>query len=246
MKHLKDIVVESFFDNEIDDSKQFEDSVKDEIKQFLGDNYKGRCSISKNPDADGNYIVNSKSNIEIKNKKITSLTNGCFVWGEVGGDFDCSECMSLTSLEGAPKKVGGSFECLNCHSLKSLEGAPKEVGWFFDCEKCDTLTSLKGAPEKVGAHFYCNSCDSLESLEGAPKEVGGVFVCAFCKSLTSLEGVPEKISGKFDCSGCQSLTSLKGAPKKVNGEFDCRGCKVQFTEDDVRKVTAVIGPHIKY
>ena len=59
MKHLKDLVVESIFDDEHSDPKQFENSIKEEIKQFLKDNYVGasRCKISKKPNKDGNNIV---------------------------------------------------------------------------------------------------------------------------------------------------------------------------------------------
>ena len=75
---------------------------------------------------DGN-VINSKGSIFIRN---TDLINGKlpFKFGRVDGDFDCSECTSLTSLDGAPQKVGGDFRCSDCPSLKSLEGAPQEVG----------------------------------------------------------------------------------------------------------------------
>ena len=55
---------------------------------------------------------------------------------KVGKDFDCSECTSLKSLNGASKKVGGSFRCNSNKYLTSLEGAPKEVGDRFYCYDC--------------------------------------------------------------------------------------------------------------
>ena len=143
---------------------------------------------------------------------------------KVGGKFDCSNCKSLTSLEGAPKEVGGKFDCSNCKSLTSLEGAPKEVGGIFSCYDCKSLTSLKGAPQKIGGDFDCSGCKSLASLEGSPKEVGRDFNCAICTSLTSLEGAPQKVGRDFDCPDCTSLTSLKGAPQKVDGNFGCSEC----------------------
>ena len=179
MKHLKDIIVESFFDYEIDSSK-FTKTIEKEIKQFLKDNYKGRYSISKNPDTDGKYVVDSKGNIEIKNKNITNLTNGCFVWGKVDGKFDCSYCGSLTSLEGAPEKVGGDFVCYWCTSLTSLKGAPEKVGGKFDCCDCVSLTSLEGIPEEIDWDFICRECKSLTSLKGAPEKVDGYFICYDC------------------------------------------------------------------
>ena len=57
---------------------------------------------------------------------------------KIGGNFNCSYCNSLTSLEGSPKEVGGYFNCSRCPSLTSLEGAPKEVGGEFACYNCGT------------------------------------------------------------------------------------------------------------
>ena len=95
----------------------------------------------------------------------------------------------------------------------------KEVGGLFGCAYCNSITSLKDAPEKVGGNFYCHNCKSLNSLEGAPKE----------------------ISGRFVCKDCPSLESLEGAPEKVLKYFDCRNCGVQFTVNDVKKVSNVTG-----
>ena len=133
MKNLKDYIKESILGDweDIDVTKD----IKSEIKQFLKDNYKGRFSITL---VGGKYIVNSKKNVEIKNKKVTSLTNGMFEFGKVGGDFDCMYCNSLKSLEGAPKEVGRDFDCRDCYSLTSLEGAPEKVGGDFICRFCSS------------------------------------------------------------------------------------------------------------
>ena len=40
---------------------------------------------------------------------------------KVGGDFSCSLCHLLASLEGAPEKVGGDFYCVYCTSLPKSE-----------------------------------------------------------------------------------------------------------------------------
>ena len=191
--------------------------IKDEIEAFLKENYKGSIKISNFPNKDGKYEVSSSTNIEVKNKKIASLTNEYFVWVEVDRHFDCSYCNKLTSLKGAPKVVGGGFSCSGCSFLESLEGAP----------------------EKVGSDFYCSYCDSLKSLEGAPKEVGGDFYCSRCNSLKSLEGAPEKVPLSFSCNNCQSLKTLEGAPKKVGAIFHCSNCAGKFTIKDVKKVSNV-------
>ena len=220
MINLKNYIIESIFD--IDDNiDNMDESIKDQIKQFLNDNFTNasKCKISEKPNKDGKFEVLVNGNVEVKDKNLTSLTNDIFIWTNIKGNFICDYCNSLTSLEGAPKEVGG----------------------FFDCEGCQLLTSLKGAPKKVGNDFYCNNCNSLTSLKGAPEKVGRDFDCFNCNSLTSLEGAPKEVRGDFSCFNCNSLTSLEGAPKEVGGDFYCRNCKGEFIEEDVKKVSNVKG-----
>ncbi len=173
MKNLKEYIIEGIFDT---DEDTIDKNIKDQIKQFLKDNFKGysSCKISRKPNKDGKYEVSSSKNIKVKNYKITSLTNGLFIWTTVDSDFNCKGCSSLTSLEGSPNRVGRDFNCSWCESLKSLEGAPKNVGGGFNCSWCRSLKSLEGAPKEVG-NFDCYRCVSLTSLEGAPEKVGGSF-----------------------------------------------------------------------
>ena len=195
MRNLKEYIIESIFDIE-DNIDNIDESIKEQIKQFLKDNFKGysSCKISDKPNKDGKYEVSSKGDVVVvKKKSITSLTNGLFIWTTVDKDFKCAFCDLLTSLEGAPKNVGGTFNCIYCNSL----------------------TSLKGSPEKVGGKFNCNGCDSLTSLEGAPKEVDGSFYCYNCKLLKSLKGLPKKIGGDFDCSD-NDMKFTKNDIKKVS------------------------------
>ena len=145
----------------------------------------------------GVYIVHCDRHVYVKNEKIEKLTDG-FMWGEVKGNFDCTQCSNLKSLEGAPEKVGRNFYCGGCNSLTSLEGAPKEVGEDFYCKNCPNLTSLEGAPKKVGGSFSCSYCKALRTLKGAPEEVGGNFYCYYCDRLESLKGTPKKVR-KIEC-----------------------------------------------
>ena len=110
--------------------------------------------------------------------------------------------------------IRGNFDCSSNH-LSSLRGCPREVGGYFYCSD-NNLTSLEGSPEKVKEGFYCGS-NQLTSLEGAPREVD-----------------------EFYCNNNQ-LTSLEGAPREVGGDFYCSNNKVQFTEEDVRKVCSING-----
>ena len=234
MKHLKDIVVESFFDDElVDDSKHLEKTVKEEIKRFLKENYKGgsRCRISRKPNEDGKYVVDCKGVLYVSNLSMERLTTDTFIFGEISDSFNISRTRNLTSLEGAPKKVGGSFYCNDCTSLTSLEGAPEEVEETFSCSWCNSLTNLKGAP-KTCHSFLCYDCESLTSLEGAPEEVSGDFYCNSCKKLTSFKGAPKKIGANFRASGCVGIKkSTVGFPKEIGGDVDVSDCGFQSHMD---------------
>jgi hypothetical protein len=145
--------------------------------------------------------------------------------------------MNLTALPIKFDVVDGNFNCSH-NQLTSLEGAPSNVGGYFDCID-NQLTSLEGAPSSVSDTFNCNH-NKLTSLEGAPSTVGGGFNCSN-NQLTSLEGAPSTVGGcGFDCQRNQ-LTSLVGAPTNVSGGFYCYDNKVQFTKEDVRKVSNVKG-----
>ena len=149
MKSLK----ESIFDD-------VEDIVNDDtvlIEQFLKDNY----IIDGSYDINGN-VVDVKGHAIVKNEKIESLTNGLFRFGTVNGNFYCTGCPKLKSLEGAPELVGGRFDCTKCMGLKSLEGAPRKVALSFVCVDCPNLKSLKGAPKEVGWSLDCRNCKNLK------------------------------------------------------------------------------------
>ena len=236
---------ESFdFDSDEDEDFNFDDIIESHrYKKFLEDNYNIR-SVIRPYKKDGKLFIDIDGNVKVKNEKLTSLTNGQFCFGKVRGHFDCNDCKSLTSLEGAPEKVGGNFYCFNCESLKSLEGAPKKVGGCFSFYNCKSLTSLEGAPREMSGGFYCERCSSLKSLDGAPKEVGGDFDCNKCISLTSLKGAPKEVGGDFDCSWCESLKTLEGAPSKVGGNFKCHCCK-SLTSIDFPTTTKIKGEIIR-
>ena len=124
MKNLKEYIVEGIFDT---DEDTIDKNIKDQIKQFLKDNFRGAssCKISRKPNADGKYEVFSSKDIIVKNEKITSLTNGMFVLTTVSGGFSCSWCKSLTSLKGAPKKVNGPFSCWACSIAFTIDDVKK-------------------------------------------------------------------------------------------------------------------------
>ena len=197
MKSLR----ESLLDNNL--VNKTDELIKDNIKQFLKNTYTGsaNCEISEYPNKDDKYEVSSTKNIEVTNYNITSLTNGSFVWIEVRGDFNCSGCSSLKSLEGAPKEVGKDFECPGCSSLKSLKGAPEKVGGSFYCSRCNSLTSLEGAPEKVRKNFNCSMCNSLIYCSISER----LSRNAFATSVSKCEPLSSAIIANALSSGIGSL-----------------------------------------
>ena len=138
------------------------------IEDFLKENYKiyGDYTIKE---TNNKFVVDVKGRVQVKNKDITSLTNGAFEFGSAGSDFYCSYCTKLTSLEGAPKKVSGHFCCNDCKSLTSLKYAPQEVGETFNCSYCKSLKTLEGAPKKVGDDFICYYCGAQFTEEYVKK-----------------------------------------------------------------------------
>ena len=132
MKNLKEYIIEGIFDIE-DNIDNIDESIKEEIKQFLKDNFAraSLCKISDKPNNDGKYEVSSAGYIIVKNYKITSLTNGLFIWATVDSDFNCETCNSLTSLEGAPKEVRSGFYCVKC-------------GRYFTQEDVKKVSNIKG------------------------------------------------------------------------------------------------------
>ena len=164
MKSLKEYIAEGLLDR----VKNKEVDHKILIEEFLKENYKiyGTYTIKE---TNNKFVVDVKGRIMVKNRDITSLTNGVFEFGSAGSDFYCSYCTKLTSLEGAPQKVGGHFCCNDCKSLISLEGAPKEVGESFNCSYCKELKTLKYAPQKVGDDFICYYCGAQFTKDDVKK-----------------------------------------------------------------------------
>src|SRR5271157_1198449 len=64
--------------------------------------------------------------------------------------------------------------------------------------------------------------------------VFGFFWCDG-NQLTSLVGCPSNVGDDFDCNYNQ-LTSLEGCPFSVGDSFYCYDNKIQFTEEDVKKL----------
>ena len=83
--------------------KERKDDEANRIQEFI-DNQPGSEYIYITDD----NVINSKKSIVISD---TDLINGKlpFKFGRVDKNFICSNCPSLTSLEGAPPEVGGEI-----------------------------------------------------------------------------------------------------------------------------------------
>lgn len=135
MKDLKDILLEASL-LDIDDtlSVTSDDIRRKAVEKFIKDNYNvvaPGAKISAKPNKDDKFEVSAKGMVRIRHDKkrdLTSLTNGDFIWTEIGGKFDISYMDNLETLKGAPKDVGGSLYLQNCPKLKSLEGFPESIG----------------------------------------------------------------------------------------------------------------------
>lgn len=141
-------------------------------------------------DFDDSGQVSVPGNLTFKDK---SFTHFPIHFAPIQGNFDCSDCLNLVSLEGAPQRVEGSCYLNNCIHL----------------------TSLRGGPTWVGKDLDCILCTRLESLEGAPIFIGGTLNCFYCSRLLSLSGAPEKIPGDFLIHGCLGPPTLQNDSKIV-------------------------------
>jgi hypothetical protein len=130
-----------------------------------------------------------------------------------------------------------NFSNQNLKSLKDIGIQFRNVDGDFWCSY-NQLTSLEFAPKSVRGDFWCTD-NQLTTLKGAPKSVGRNFYCSN-NQLTTLEGAPSSVGGDFNCN-YNLLTTLEFAPESVRGTFNCIDNKVQFTKEDVKKVSAVKG-----
>lgn len=107
------------------------------------------------------------------NSELTSLENFPL---KVSGTVDIQKSFKLKSLKGCSQIINGNFNCTSCTSLISLEGGPKQVNGCYICN--DTaISDLKGAPKEIRNGYFECSFNTLTSLEGIPSYIGGHFFC---------------------------------------------------------------------
>ena len=255
MKTLRNILEASLLDD-IEDTLSTGDVKVPHtlIQEYLEDNYRGKWTISKNPDKDGKFIVNSRGEVHHKGHS-NRLTNEMFKWGKVKKfiikfpyhleslkgcpkeveEFQCIRTERLKTLEGGPEICKGDYLIQHSSSLESLKGAPKKIGGTFDCQNCCKLKSLEGGPKEVTNKYNCRLCFNLKNLNGGPDYVGNIFDCCECDNLESLEGGPKEVL-HFWCNFCPKLKSLKGAPKIVKGSFTADHTGIEKLDSGIEEV----------
>lgn len=171
-----------------------------------------------------NYTIRPDGSVDVDGSVDISFgefTEFPIKFGRVNGDFECTKCVYLTSLVGAPSYVGGDFICGHCYSLTSLVGAPSEVGDSFDCIYCPKLTSLEWAPLHVGKNFDCRCCSQLTSLIGHPATMTRGFFCD--RENITTGGISLMLTGCVSIFGpagpFKIIAKYLGRPDDI---FDCQ------------------------
>lgn len=242
--------LESYFDNDSYEELLGEEYLEEGIldnNSLIEEWIKKHAIIEGSYNIDKNHRINVKGNVLIDSSLLETDEFPSYInFNEIKGNFylNYSSYQSkLKSLLGCPKKVEGTFDCSYCIKLETLEGAPEECN-TLKCAQCSNLKSLKGISSKIETliasdckslknlkhlpnmmkNLYIPYCSSLENLEGAPRMLKGDFVCTECMNLSSLKGGPVFVKNNYECNYCESLTSLEGAAKEVGGNFECMDC----------------------
>ena len=199
--------------------------VEASIKMFIRDNY---ANGDRFDDLfrirwvdDFPYVDQIAGNsLDVSNRDITSLTNGIFKWGSVKGDFECTNCPNLKSLEGAPEKCN-RFNCSYCENLVSLEGVSKTCD-KIRCTGCTKLKSLKGVPVHLEL-LDLEDCVNISSLTELSSTQIRTLLCSGCIKIKNFKGVN---AVSIACNGCTGIKSLRYLPVNLLS-LSCRNAGLQ-------------------
>ena len=125
----------------------------------------------------GTWEINGETgliDIEGSYDHISILSLSGLKFGNISGDFVCSDNINILNCTGFPLSVGGDFIAAG-NKISSLRGAPKQVGGIYSVAG-NSLKSLEGCPTKTGT-FNCNK-NYLTTLHGSPEIIQGSFTCA--------------------------------------------------------------------
>ena len=234
---------------------------RSEVREFLKTNYIGTFKVSAKPNVDDLFEVSASINDIKLIKNTTSLTNGKFIFTDIGGKKRLNFTVNsdkLTDLSGAPKYISGDFIII-APALKTLKGCENTETHNFMLSRCDKLESLEYCP-KVIHHRINISITGIKTLKGIP-EANNTYNTIFlnklpniidleglnnkkvtsldiweCVSLKSLKGGPQKALISVYITDCTAFSSLEGFPKKCDGPVSLVNCNTSFKPEDIEKV----------
>lgn len=233
-----------------------------EVREFLKANYIGTFKVSNKPNADDLFEVSASINdILMLNKNATALTNGKFIFTDIGGKKKLNFTVyskKLTDLSGAPRYVSGEFKIMS-PVLKSLKGCENTETHNFMLSGCDKLESLEYCP-KVIHHginisttgintlkyipesnntyntIFLDKLPNISNLEGLNNKKVTSLDIRDCGSLKSLKGGPQEVLINVYINDCPAFSSLEGFPKKCDGTVSIVNCNTTIKQEDIEKV----------
>lgn len=180
--------------------------------------------------------------INVSHNCLTTLDNtpGTWMTSGIGGFFNCSYNLPLTTLEDGPTKVLGEYIANNC-SLTEI-GLSLELSKGLDISYNNIVGAIPAnIPALINGDLNISHNSGLDALTNCPT-VKGSLNCSYC-GLTALTSatLPEKsfdcsynritgipatifadavINGNFNVSN-NAITALTNGPLTINGDFNC-------------------------
>ena len=149
MKHLKDIIVESFFDGEEDLMKDMDNiAIETWLKENTTGGYKYQRLKTGDWKINGTLIIKGFTGEEIPIKNIVSVING---------GITIEKCPNLTTLDGlfASKcTFDGDLNIANCPKLESIGVLPGKVEGAVNISNNQRLKNIDNLPYLVNGNVY--------------------------------------------------------------------------------------------
>lgn len=124
------------------------------------------------------------------------------------------------------------YEILEDLSIDLQQSLQMQGGDYLNKPDYVVFSNIRG-------HMNINKTEGLKELKGCPREVGGNFNALDC-DLDSLIGAPDYVGGNFNVSR-NKISSLDGFPKEIAGWVSMGDNEVEFTEEEIRKVSDIKG-----
>lgn len=144
-------------------------------------------------------------------------------------NFNVNACLSLLTISvGSLASLSGDFSCSGCTSLTTLDLPNVTHVGQIEFDSCPALTSVNlSSLASISASLQFPNDTSLDTLSlPALTSVGGNFDCNNCPSLPSLS-VPSltSIGGFLNVSGCSSMTSMSfNSITSIVSDITCDSC----------------------